>query len=48
MTDVAKLRTRPATVADAAAIAEIYNQGHGITEISSSGENCRSAVFGSS
>src|SRR5512133_666226 len=33
MTDVAKLRTRPATVADAAAIAEIYNQGHGITEI---------------
>jgi phosphinothricin acetyltransferase len=27
MTDAAKLRTRPATSADAAAIAEIYNQG---------------------
>jgi phosphinothricin acetyltransferase len=27
MTDVAKLRTRAATIADAAAIAEIYNQG---------------------
>jgi phosphinothricin acetyltransferase len=27
MTDAAKLRTRAATIADAAAIAEIYNQG---------------------
>ena len=27
MTDTAKLRTRAATIADAAAIAEIYNQG---------------------
>ena len=29
MTDTTKVRTRAATVADAAAIAEIYNQGIG-------------------